>query len=248
MAMSNDNKNSAKGFFDLEPPEEISGSLFARLRAYFLAGILVTAPIGITIFLTLFFLRFVDDQVTSIIPEHYNPFNYLPLSVPGIEIVKSLVSLVIVFLFFVLVGWFARNFLGRLIYKFSENLVHSVPGINAIYKAIKQIFETVMASKSQAFREAVLIEYPRKGIWSIGFVTGMSKGEVQRLTSDDTINVFIPTTPNPTSGFLLFVPKKDVIFLSMSVEDAAKMIISAGIITPPDVSVRKNEDEKKNDA
>jgi uncharacterized membrane protein len=202
-------------------------SFFARIRGYFLAGVLVTAPIAITLYLTYVFLRFVDSKVTHLIPIQYNPNEYLPFSLPGL-------GLLLVFIFFICVGWFAKNFMGVLIYRFSEYVVHKVPVIRTIYSAIKQIFETIMASQSKAFREVVMLEYPRKGVWSIGFVTGLTKGEVQRTTEEETMSVFVPTTPNPTSGYLLFVPKKELFFLDMSVEEAAKLVVSAGIITPPD--------------
>ncbi|MEM6780728.1 MAG: DUF502 domain-containing protein [Pseudomonadota bacterium] len=200
-------------------------TLGSRLRGYFLAGILVTAPIGITIFLTWKFFAFVDNSVAGLIPPQYTE-TYLP----GIGVIIA-VS------FFLVVGWFATNFLGRLFIRISEYIVHRVPVIRTVYGAIKQIFETVMASQSQAFREVVMFEYPRKGTWAIGFVTGKAEGEVQRATKNETINVFVPTTPNPTSGFLLFVPKKDLIYLDMTVEEGVKLVVSAGIIVPPDRSV-----------
>ncbi len=200
-------------------------TLFGKLRNYFLAGILVTAPISITIFVTLKFLTFLDNKITPLIPAMYNPNTYLPISVPGL-------GLIIAIVFFIVVGWFTRNFFGRLLVRISEYIVERVPVINTIYGAIKQIFETVMASQSDAFKEVVMFEYPRKGIWVMGFVTGQTKGEVQGLTDTDTVNVFLPTTPNPTSGFLLFIPKKDLIYMKMSVEEGIKMIVSGGIITP----------------
>ena len=137
---------------------------------------------------------------------------------------------------FILIGWFATNFLGRLLINVYEYVVHRMPVIRTLYGAIKQVFETIMASKSQAFREVVMLEYPRIGVWSIGFVTGFSKGEVQSTTEHETINVFVPTTPNPTSGYLLFVPKKEIKYLNMTVEEGVKLVVSAGIITPPDRS------------
>jgi len=207
---------------------------FARLRAYFLAGILVTAPISITIYLTWTFLRFIDKRVTALIPNQFDLFNFLPFPVPGIELFKSILSLILVIVFFILVGWFARNFMGRLLYRFAEYIVDRMPIIRNIYGALKQIFETIMTSQSQAFRDVVMFEYPRKGIWALGFVTGITKGEAQRLTDTEIVNVFLPTTPNPTSGFLLFIPRKDLVFLSMTVEEGIKMIVSGGIITPPD--------------
>jgi uncharacterized membrane protein len=196
------------------------------LRGYFLAGILVTAPIAITIYLTWSFLMFIDTNVSRLIPAHYNPNSYLPFSVPGL-------GLIIAIAFFIMAGWFARNFLGRLTIRASEYLLDKMPIVRTVYGALKQIFETVMASKSQAFRDVVMFEYPRKGTWVMGFVTGVTQGEVQTLTDTEVVNVFLPTTPNPTSGFLLFVPKKDLIFMKMSVEEAIKMIVSGGIITPP---------------
>lgn len=223
-----------KSLLDDDGSEDLKTGPFARMRAYFLAGILVTAPIGITIYLTWIFLQFINNRVTALIPWELNPFNYLPLSVPGVQLIQSIASLIIVIASFILIGWFARNVLGRMIYRIFEYVMHQVPVINKIYNAIKQIMETIMASQSQAFREVVVLEYPRKGVWSLGFVTGRSEGEVQRTTAEETMSVFVPTTPNPTSGYLLFVPKKELYFLDMTVEEAAKLIVSAGIIVPPD--------------
>ncbi len=198
---------------------------FGKLRNYFLAGILVTAPISITFYVTWGFLKFLDKKITPVIPEIYNPNTYLPVDIPGL-------GLIIAVVFFVVVGFITRNFFGRLLIRISENILKRVPVISNIYGAIKQIFETVMASQSDAFKEVVMFEYPRKGIWALGFVTGQTKGEVKTMTKDDTVNVFVPTTPNPTSGFLLFIPKKDVTYMKMSVEEGIKMIVSGGIITP----------------
>lgn len=202
-------------------------SLFARLRGYLFAGILVTAPISITVYLTWIFIQFIDSAVVKMLPDKYNPDFYLPFSVPGLGLVLVVTSLV-------LIGWFATNFLGRLLFKMSDYVVHQVPIIRNLYGAIKQIFETIMASQSQAFREVIMLEYPRRGVWSIGFVTGTSKGQIQNLTENETINVFVPTTPNPTSGYLLFVPRKEIHYLDMTVEEGIKLVVSAGIINPPE--------------
>lgn len=202
-------------------------TLWGRLRAYLLAGIVVTAPISITVYLTYIFLTFMDKQVAKILPDDWYSDFYGYTAIPGLGLIVALV-------FFVFVGWFAKNFLGRLFIRMSETIVDRMPVIRTLYGAIKQIFETIMASQSQAFREAVMLEYPRKGVWSIGFVTGKTEGEVQRVTDKETINVFVPTTPNPTSGYLLFVPREELVFLDMSVEEAVKLVVSAGIITPPD--------------
>ncbi len=228
--------------------ESYQASLPSRLRAYFLAGILVTAPIGITVYLTWLFLSFIDKRVSAIIPESYNPFTYLPLSVPGIELIKAVISLIIVIFFFVLVGWFARNFLGKLLYQVSEYVLHQMPVVNTLYKAIKQVFETIMTSQSKAFREVVMLEYPRKGTWALGFVSSRTEGVIQRVTDEETMAVFVPTTPNPTSGFLLFVPSKELYFMDLTVEEAAKLVVSAGIIVPPDrglVHAKGKRPEKK---
>jgi len=198
-----------------------------RFRAYLFAGILVTAPIFITFYLAYVFVTFVDSKITPLIPAQYNPETYLPFALPGLGLVVLIVALV-------LVGAVTASFFGRLWVRISDRLLSQMPIIRNVHSAVKQILETILAQQSNAFREAVLIEYPRRGIWAIGFLTGQTKGEVQNLTEEDCINVFLPTTPNPTSGFLLFVPNKDLIRLDMSVEDAIKMVISGGIVTPPD--------------
>ena len=153
--------------------------------------------------------------------------------------------MIAVFMALVVIGFFAANFFGRFLIRISEYLLDRVPVVKTIYGAIKQIMETVLANQSEAFREAVLLEYPRKGCWSIGFLTGTTSGEVQAVTKDKMINVFVPTTPNPTSGFLLFVPEKDIYRLHMTVEEALKMVVSGGIVTPPDRSPDGEENSIK---
>ncbi|MGH1455599.1 MAG: DUF502 domain-containing protein [Alphaproteobacteria bacterium] len=197
----------------------------ARLRGYFLAGIVVTAPISLTIYLTYIFLTFVDSKVVLLLPEDWYEALYGRTFFPGIGLIIAVTA-------FIVIGWFATNFLGRLVIRVSEYFVDRMPVIRTLYGAIKQIFETIMATQSTAFREVVMMEYPRKGVWSIGFVTGVTQGEVQEMTKQETVNVFVPTTPNPTSGYLLFVPKKELKYLDMSVEEGVKLVVSAGIITP----------------
>lgn len=209
-----------------DAPHPVRG-IMGRLRAYFLAGILITAPISLTFYLAWLFITFVDSKVTPLIPDAYNPQHYLPYSIPGLGLVILIVALT-------LVGALTAGFVGRRLTRLYEKILARMPVIRGIYSATKQIFETVLAQQSNAFREAALIEYPRKGIWSIAFITGRTKGEIQRATPEEVVNVFVPTTPNPTSGFLLMVPKKDLIPLRMSVEEAIKMVISAGIVTPSD--------------
>ena len=198
-----------------------------RMRGYLFAGILVSAPISITFYLAWLFLGFVDNKVTPLLPVKYNPETYLPFALPGL-------GLVILFLVLVLVGALTAGFMGKMWTRFSEQMLARMPVIRSIYSALKQILETVLADHSAAFREAVLVEYPRRGIWAIAFITGRTEGEVQNSTEEECINIFLPTTPNPTSGFLLFVPKKDLIPLSMTVEEAIKMVISGGLVTPTD--------------
>lgn len=201
--------------------------LFARLRTYFLTGIVVSAPVGITIWLIWLFIAFVDRKVVPLIPDAYNPSDVLGVSVPGIGVIVVLI--VVTF-----IGFMVTNFFGRYMVRFGERMVARVPVVRTIYGVIKQIFDAVLAQSEGAFRDVVLIEYPRKGIWVIGFITSNTEGEVQRVTVDDMVNVFLPTTPNPTSGFLLFVPRKDCIVLDMSVEEGVKLVISGGIVSPPD--------------
>jgi len=219
-----------------EMQPSLSLGLGARFRRYFLTGILVTAPISITIYLTYIFLSFVDSKVVHLLPAEWYEAIYPKTTIPGL-------GLVVVIAAFIFIGWFATNFLGRLFIGLSEYIVERMPVIRTLYGAIKQIFETIMASQSSAFREVVMLEYPRKGVWSIGFVTGVTQGEVQDHTAQETVNVFVPTTPNPTSGYLLFVPKKELKYLEMSVEEGVKLVVSAGIISPPERN--GDEDQEK---
>ncbi len=200
---------------------------FQRLRTYFLTGIVVTAPLGITIFIAWKFIGLVDGWVTPLIPTKYNPGTHLPFDIPGLGLVVAVAALT-------LIGALTASFTGRLLVRFGERLVARMPVVRAVYGALKQIFETVLAQSSKSFREVVLVEYPRRGIWAIAFVTGTTEGEIQHLAEDDLVNVFLPTTPNPTSGFLLFVPRRALITLDMTVEEGIKLVISGGIVAPPD--------------
>jgi uncharacterized membrane protein len=207
-----------------EAPVRIS--LSARLRAYFFAGVIVTAPIGITVLLIWQFITFLDSQVASLLPARYNPESYLPFSVPG-------VGLLITLAFLTLVGFLAAGLAGRTLVRIGERLLSRMPIVRSVYGTLKQIFETVLAQSSRSFREVVLIEYPRRGIGAIGFVTGPTQGEIQVRSEEELVNVFLPTTPNPTSGFLLFVPKRDLVHLDMTIEEGIKLVISGGIVAPP---------------
>jgi len=226
--MNTDKQNPKKTPASEEPAKVRVLTFGQRMRAYFFAGILVIAPISITLYLAWLFIGFVDSKVTPLIPLKYNPETYLPFALPGL-------GLLILVLTLMLTGAMTAGFMGRLWMRITERVLARMPVIRSIYSAVKQIFETVLADKSAAFREAVLVEYPRRGIWAIAFITGRTEGEVQNVTKEECVNIFLPTTPNPTSGFLLFVPKKDLLSLSMTVEQAIKMVISGGIITPPDL-------------
>lgn len=199
-----------------------------RLRNYFLTGIIVTAPISITIFLSWLFIDYVDGQVKPFIPAKYNPDTYLPFGLPGMGLLIMVVGLT-------LTGALAAGLVGRTLVKMGERVLARMPVVRSVYGALKQIFETVLAQKSTAFREVVLIEFPRRGIWAIGFATGTTKGEIRSVMDDEVVNIFMPTAPNPTSGYLLFLPRKEVIFLEMTVEQGLKMVISGGVVSPPEL-------------
>ncbi|MFL2815021.1 MAG: DUF502 domain-containing protein [Candidatus Puniceispirillales bacterium] len=197
----------------------------SRIRSWFFTGILVMTPLILTIYVVWAFITFVDNLVVPMVPYYYRPSTYLPFPIPGL-------GLIIVFIFTTFVGILATGLFGRTLIRLWENILSRMPVVRSVYSAIKQILETVMATQSDAFRQAVLVEYPRKDIWAIGFVTGSTKGEVGENVNKKMVNVFMPTTPNPTSGFLLFFPEKDLIFLKMSVEDALKLVVSGGMVIP----------------
>jgi len=196
-----------------------------KIRSWFLTGILVMTPLILTIYVAWAFITFVDNLVVPLVPFDYRPSNYLPFSIPGL-------GLIIVFIFTTFVGLLATGLFGRTLIRIWENILNRMPIVRSVYSAIKQILETVMATQSDAFRQAVLVQYPRKDIWAIGFVTGSTKGEVGKRVDKKMVNVFMPTTPNPTSGFLLFFPEEDLIFLNMTVEDALKLVVSGGMVVP----------------
>jgi uncharacterized membrane protein len=199
---------------------------YVRLRNYFLTGIVVAAPIGITIYLTWAFVQWVDDKVKPLIPHLYNPDNYLPFSVPGVGLLFAIIILT-------LLGFLTANLVGRTIVLYGETLLDRMPLVRNLYRGLKQLFQTALSQQSRSFQKVVLIEYPTKGVWRVGFLTRRAKGEIpKRLPDTDMVTVFVPNTPNVTAGFLVFVPRKDAIVLDMTAEEAAKMIISAGLVSP----------------
>ncbi len=207
------------------PPEQPRRRMWARLRAYFITGIIVVAPLALTVYLVTFIVGFIDENMLPLLGETWNPKNHLPFAVPGIGVAIFVVTIT-------LIGWLATGLIGRTVVGLGERLLERMPVIRSVYAVFKQIFETVFSHDSRAFRDVVLISWPRPGCWAIGFATGSAKGEVRDAIGDDVVNVFLPTTPNPTSGYLLFLPKKDVVFLDMTVEQGIKLVISGGVVTP----------------
>ena len=216
-------------------PKPQSG-LIAGFRNSFLTGLVVIAPVALTIWLIWSVIGWIDGFVLPFIPNLYHPDNILNTFF-GQDVAINIRGLgVVVFLLFTtFVGWIAKGFLGRSLIRIGENLVRRMPVVRSIYSGVKQIAETVFAQSDRSFEKACLIEYPRKGIWAVGFVSTEAKGEVKykAKSNSDLLSVFVPTTPNPTSGFMLFFPRNDVIELEMSIEDAAKLVISAGLVYPP---------------
>ena len=210
--------------------------MLARLRTSFLTGIVVIAPVALTLWLIWSVIGWFDGFVLPFVPDAYRPeqilntiFGYdLKLNIRGVGVVVFLV-------FATLVGWLAKGLIGRSFIKYAENLVNRMPVVRSFYSGIKQIAETVFAQQERSFEKACMIEYPRKGIWAIGFISTTAKGEIAERNSSNgpMVSVFVPTTPNPTSGFLLFFPKADIVELDMSIEDAAKLVICAGLVYPP---------------
>jgi len=223
--------------FDPETPKR--PGLFARLRGSFLTGLVVIAPVGLTIWLVWSVVGWIDGFVLPLVPNYYQPDKliqtYLGLE-PSVQIDVRGIGVVIFLLFTVFIGWVAKGYIGRSLIRYAESLVERTPVVRSIYSGIKQISETVFAQSERSFEKACLIEYPRKGIWAIGFISTTAKGEVSARAGNTgaLLSIFVPTTPNPTSGFLLFFPAEDVIELAMSVEDAAKLVISAGLVYPND--------------
>ena len=200
--------------------KENKSSIFAKFRNYFIAGIVVLIPIGITIYLTLFIISI----SSKIIPKEINPNNYLPYNVPGLEILIAVILITII-------GWLSLSFLGKKLLILFNSILKRIPILRTIYSAIVQMTETFTQSDKEK-KNVVLIEYPRKGSWAVGFATKENSGEISNKTKKKLVNVFVPTTPNPTSGFLLMFPKEDVIYLDLTFEEASKFIVSAGTSNP----------------
>ncbi len=194
----------------------IKKSIFSRIRNYFIAGVVVLIPIGITLYLTLFIIRISGN----VIPKEINPNNYLPFDIPGVEILIALLLITII-------GWLSLSFIGKKFFEIFNNFLKRIPILRTIYSAIGQMTESFTKTDNTE-KSVVLLEYPRKGIWVVGFATKENQGIIKNKIKEELVNVFVPTTPNPTSGFLLMLPKKDLIYLDVSFEQASKFIVSAG--------------------
>lgn len=203
--------------------------LLAKLRGSFLTGLVVIAPVGLTIWLIWTVIGWIDGVVLPLVPHQFRPEQYIGINLRGVGVIIFLV-------FTVIIGWLAKGIIGRSLIRYAETVVDRMPVIRSIYSGIKQISETVFAQTERSFEKACLVQYPRKGIWAIGFISTEAKGEIsfRAETGGKLMSVFVPTTPNPTSGFLLYFPEEDVIELDMSIEDAAKLVISAGLVYPTD--------------
>ncbi|WP_432288354.1 DUF502 domain-containing protein [Aminobacter sp. BA135] len=203
-------------------------SAIARLRNYFLTGFVVSAPLVLTIYIVWSFIGWADSWVKPYIPSTYNPDNYLAIRVPGFGLIVALVLIT-------LIGFLTANFIGRAIVGFGERLLNRTPLVRGLYKTLKQLFETALSNKSDMFRTVGMVEYPRKGVWSIVFVGNEKRTEINDKLDkegDPLIAVFMPCTPNPTTGFLMYVHRSEVVLLDMSIEDGAKLIVSAGLVVP----------------
>ena len=192
-------------------------SFFGRLRNYFITGIVVLIPIGLTLYLT----KFIIDVSSKLLPKELNPNFYLPFKIPGLEIIVTII-------FITIIGGLSLSFIGKKILQIFNDLLKRIPILRTIYSAIGQLTETFAPQKRSQKKSVVLVEYPRKGIWAVGFATKDNEGEISEKTNSDLVNVFVPTTPNPTSGFLLMFPKNEIKYLDMSFEEASRFIVSAG--------------------
>jgi len=208
-------------------------SLFIRhkLKNYFFTGLLLVVPVALTFLVVRWLVNLMDSMLISVLPGALHPDLRFGLSIPGVGLVATL-------LLILAIGMLAANIFGRSLVNFSERMVDRIPVVKGIYMLFKQVSDTVFNRDRGAFRQVVLIEYPRKGIWAVAFVTGVSSGEVQNVTAKKLVNIFVPTTPNPTSGFYILVPEEDIIPLTMTVEEAFKLVISGGMVTPP---IRKSQ-------
>jgi uncharacterized membrane protein len=203
-----------------------------KLKGYFLTGLLVVVPVGMTFLVVRWIVTFMDRTLLRVLPPQWQPDLLFGFKIPGLGLVATA-------LLILLIGILTANIFGRSLVNFYERMLDKIPFVKGIYALFKQVADTVLSRDKGAFRKAVLIEYPRRDTWAVAFVTGISEGEVQEVTSKRLVNIFVPTTPNPTSGFYILLPEDDIIELTMSVEEAFKLIISGGMVTPLDRRIKK---------
>ena len=221
-----------------EQKTSILSRFLGRIKTYLFTGILVTAPVGMTFYIAYNLIIYIDKWSNAIVPQKFRFSEYLKIEVPGLGVAVILTALI-------LIGMFTIGYVGRFFVRLGERILSKMPFISSVYNLLKQVFETFFSGKKQSFNQVVLLEYPRKGVWVLGFVSAKTDGEIGKKIDGKVLNVFVPTTPNPTSGFLIFVPEKEVIKLKMSVEDGLKLVISCGIVVPEKEAKKLKKQEKK---
>ncbi len=219
--------------------EPTSSHFLARLRGYFLTGLIIVGPVAITIYVVWWFINLVDGFVRPLIPDAYLPDSFLPFNIPGVGLVFGIISLM-------LIGALAANLFGRTIVSYGVILLDRMPVVRGVYRLLKQIFTTVFAKQGTSFKRVGLIEFPRRGLFVIVFVSGDPPGEIkEKLDDDELLTVFMPNAPNPTTGFVMFMPAKDVILLDMAIDDGVKLVISAGLVAPKQNKLKQLAEEAK---
>jgi len=221
-----------------EQKTSLLSRFLGRMKTYLFTGILVTAPVGMTFYIAYNLIIYIDKWSNAIVPQKFRFSEYLKIEVPGLGVAVILTALI-------LIGMFTTGYVGRFFVRLGERILSKMPFISSVYNLLKQVFETFFSGKKQSFNQVVLLEYPRKGVWVLGFVSSKTDGEIGKKIDGKVLNVFVPTTPNPTSGFLIFVPEKDVIKLKMSVEDGLKLVISCGIVVPEKEAKELKKQAKK---
>ncbi|MEO0816698.1 MAG: DUF502 domain-containing protein [Pseudomonadota bacterium] len=230
-------KTPKDGGLMLEPTSLPRQTIFGWLRGRFFAGVVIAAPIAISIGIVSWLIGEIDKRVKPLLPPILDPETYTNIAIPGVGVFVAVILLT-------MLGAVATNLIGRAALRLSDRILSRIPVVSNIYNAFKQLFDLLASSDQNNFQEVVLVEYPKKGTWCIGFLTAKAKGEIKSSLSEEFVGVFVPTTPNPTSGFLMYLHKSEIIHLSMSVEEGARMIISAGLVVPDEFPMEDSEREK----
>lgn len=218
-----------------EKIEEASKKVGSKIKSYFFTGVVVTAPVAITVYMSYHLLIWINNATSRLVPKQWSIGDFVPYAVPGAGLLLLIIAMIVI-------GMLTTGYVGKFFVRLWEALVQKMPVVSSIYSLMKQIFETFLSQKTRSFSEVVLVEYPRKGLWTIAFVSkDETGGEIDDKINGRTLSIFVPTTPNPTSGFLIFVPENDVVKLNMSVEDGIKYVISCGIVTPTELKDKVNK-------